>query len=94
LTLTFNAWVETDGCGAMPLNLLTSMESLSIVVQNTIPDVAYQPVGRLFMLVINGSTFTPDDGSFTVSGQSIDWTSSIYSVQPSDTVVAIYSYMG
>ena len=91
---SFNAWIETDGCGAMPLNLLTNMEPLTITATNVLPPVSFLPVGGLFMLIINNSTFTPDDGSFMISGQSIVWLSSVDSVNPGDTVVAVYSYMG
>jgi hypothetical protein len=90
----FNTWVETTGCGDMPLSLQNNMEPLTITTSNMLPPVSFVPEGGLFMLVINGTTFTPDDGSFTLSGAHITWTSNIYSVNPTDTVIAIYSYMG
>jgi hypothetical protein len=93
MALQFNVWVPS-GCGAMPTNLLNNMEPLTIATANVIPPLSYPPVGGLLMLVVNGATFTPDDGSFTYSGNTITWTSTIYSVNPGDTVVAIYSYMG
>jgi hypothetical protein len=32
-----NEWIETDGCGAMPSNIVTSMEPLTIVTVNIFP---------------------------------------------------------
>ena len=90
----FNQWIETDGCGAMPKSLLTSMEQLTIATLNTFPSVQFTPAGGLFLLTINASTYTPDDGSFTLSGKNITWTSTFVSVNPGDTVVAVYSYEG
>lgn len=90
----FNQWIETDGCGAMPTSLLTSMEPLIITTLNVLPPVQHDPVGGLFLLIINATTYTPDDGSFTVSGRNVIWTSSFLSVNPDDTVVAVYSYEG
>jgi hypothetical protein len=70
------------------------MEPLVITTTNVLPPVSFLPVGGMFMLIINNSTFTPDDGSFSVSGQNISWLSSVDSVNHGDTVVAVYSYMG
>jgi hypothetical protein len=90
----FNEWIVTDGCADMPKSLLNSMESLTITTLNTFPPVNFDPFGGLFMLIINATTYTPDDGSFTVTGRQINWTSSFISVNPGDTVVAVYSYEG
>lgn len=98
MSVTFNEWIEVDGCGAMPLNLLTYMEELTITVQNTFPPVTNDPfgvpVGGLFQVILNGQTFTPADGSFFVAGRVVNWTSPIYAVNPGDDVVAVYNYMG
>ena len=61
---------------------------------NILPAVAHDPFGGLFELVINATTYTPVDGSFTVTGRQVAWTSSFLSVNPGDTVVAVYSYKG
>ena len=90
----FNEWIDTDGCGTMPTSLLTSMELLVIPSLNTFPPVAFDPVGGMFMLIINATTYTPDDGSFTLSGRNVLWASPFISVNPGDTVVAVYSYEG
>ena len=89
----FNQWVVVDGCGAMPTSLLTSMELLPITTQNRIPPIQFDPTGGLFQLIVNGSTFTPDDGSFTFFDKTISWTSSVIAVNPGDTVVAVYTAM-
>jgi hypothetical protein len=94
MSLVFNTWVPTTGCGSMPLSLTNFMELLVITIANTIPPVTNVPAGGLFILFINGVSFTPDDGSFTLNGKNITWTSTILAVQPGDTVVAVYSYMG
>lgn len=94
MSLTFNEWIEVDGCGAMPLNLLTKMEQLTCIVQDVLTNLTADPVGGLFQLDVNGQIFTPVDGSFIVAGRVIIWGSTIYSINPGDTVVAIYSYMG
>jgi hypothetical protein len=89
-----NEWIITDGCGTMPTSLLISMESLTITVANSFPLVAFNPVGGLFMLIINATTYTPDDGSFSVVDRQILWSSTMITVSPGDTVVAVYSYEG
>jgi hypothetical protein len=70
------------------------MELLAVTATNAFPPLSFTPDGSLLMLIVNGSTFTPADGSFTFSGTAITWVSTIYSVHPGDTVVAVYSYMG
>ena len=92
--LTFNEWIEVDGCGAMPLNLLTNMEQLTVTATNVLAPIMFTPVGGLFQIIVNGQSFTPADGSFSVSGLVVTWLSTIYAIQPGDDVVAIYSYMG
>lgn len=90
----FNQWIETDGCGAMPTSLITETELLTVTTINNLSNLSQIPLGGLMQLVINGQVFTPADGSFSVAGQVIHWLSSIYSVNPGDIVVAIYSYEG
>lgn len=89
-----NQWIEVDGCGAMPTSLIFSMEQLNITTVNSFPPVTFVPAGGLFELTINATTYTPVDGSFTLSGQNIVWTSPFITVNPGDTVVAVYSYQG
>lgn len=94
---SFNQWIEVDGCGTMPTSLIFAMENLTIEATNVFPPLANTPSGGLMTLVVNNSTFTPDDGpdgSFTLSGNQITWTSPAFSVNPGDVVVAIYSYQG
>jgi hypothetical protein len=94
MSLTFNEWTIVEGCGTVALNLLTFNEALPIVTHNIVPAVSFMPVGGLFMLDVNGQTFTTADGSFMLNGNVVSWVSPIYSINPGDTVVAIYSYMG
>lgn len=90
----FNTWIESDGCGTMPLSLLTEMELLPISATNSLPNLTFIPAGGLMQIIVNGQTFTAQDGSFSVNGQVISWLSPIYSVNPGDVVVAIYSFEG
>jgi hypothetical protein len=95
MSLVFNTWVETDGCGAMSLVLLDNMERLIPTAINTLPQISHTPYGGLCELVINGVTFTTVDGSFHVdTNRNVYWTSTEISVVPSDMVIAVYSYMG
>lgn len=80
--------------GGTTLNLLTSQEALAVSSTNTVADVVHTPSGGLFLLVLNGVTFTLSDGSFAISGKTIHWTSTIFSINPGDTVIAVYSYAG
>jgi hypothetical protein len=71
---------------------LIHQEKLTLVSANVIPHLAFAPDGSLMMLVVNGQVFTPQDGSFSVSGTGVSWISTIYSVGPQDMVIAIYGY--
>ena len=90
----FNQWIEVDGCGAMPTDIITATEHLNITTVNFFPPVQNLPEGGLFLLIINATTYTTADGSFSVSDQNITWTSPFISVNPGDDVVAVYSYRG
>jgi hypothetical protein len=79
---------------SVPSSLLNKMDLLAVTTTNAFPPLSFTPDGSLLMLIVNGATFTPTDGSFTFSGTVITWVSTIYSVHPGDTVVAVYSYMG
>ena len=70
------------------------MDLLPITALNTFPALSQTAFGVFFLLIINGRVFVPPDGSFTVSGTTITWnTSNPYSVNPGDTVVAVYNYL-
>lgn len=94
MSIAFNQWILTDECTDMARQILTSMETLLISAVNVLPSVQFPPDGGLFMLVVNGVVFTPRDGSFSVSGSSITWLSTIFTVNPGDAVIAIYNYEG
>jgi hypothetical protein len=72
------------------------MESLTISTLNTFPALTYAYEPGSFQLIVNGYSFAPVGASppFSVSGSAITWSSSIYSVLPGDSVVAVYSYTG
>jgi hypothetical protein len=69
------------------------MEPKTITAPNVIPPLLFVPNGNVFLLIVNGRTFTLVDQppAFTVSGQVITWSSAIYGLNPGDDVVAVYS---
>lgn len=94
MSIVFNQWIPTDECTEMARQILTSMETMLISSVNVLPGVQFPPDGGLFMLIVNGVVFTPRDGSFSVLGSAITWTSTTFSVNPGDAVIAIYNYEG
>jgi hypothetical protein len=70
------------------------MQPLTITVSNTFPALSFTPVVGLFLLIVNGTTFTLSDSpaSFSVSGTTITWLSTVWGVNPGDTVVAVYTH--
>jgi hypothetical protein len=71
------------------------MQSMTISVINTFPALTSTYSGQMFMLIVNGTCFTPADSPspFSVSGTTITWNgASVWSVNPGDVVTAIYSY--
>jgi hypothetical protein len=73
---------------------LFAMQAMTITVANTFPALSYTPAFGLFLLIVNGTTFTTagSPATFSVSGTSITWLSTIWSVNPGDTVVAVYTH--
>lgn len=71
-----------------------TMELKTIAAQNVIPALAATPNGVIFLMIVNGQTFTLVDAppSFTVSGTVVTWVDPIYALNPGDEVIAIYSY--
>jgi hypothetical protein len=69
-------------------------ELLTIVTQNVIPNLSLTPDGNMTFLFVNGRAFATVAGAFSVTGQTITWASTIYSVNPGDEVVACYSFGG
>jgi hypothetical protein len=92
-----NTWVPISGCQSgpgVPMNMIIPVsEPVPIGGVNVlgpfsqIPDPA-SPIA----LMINGRAFYATDPSpaFTVSGSSIAWVSTAFSVTPYDTVVGVY----
>lgn len=101
-------FATTPGGQAIPLSHLDDdfasinnkaqikMEELTITVTNTFPLLSESYSGNIFLLIINGSTFVPVGAlpPFSVSTNTITWLSTIWSVNPGDSVVAVYSYTG
>lgn len=100
-------FANTPGGASIPLSQLDDdfaylagnlsnfqMDALTITVANTFPPLSLTPNLNLFLLIINGSVFTPVGASppFSVSGTTITWTSLLYAVNPGDSVVAVYSF--
>ena len=72
-----------------------AMDRLTIATTNVFPTLTnnYSNTG-IFILTVNGVSFTPSDPGpiFTVAGNTITWISNTWSVNPGDSVVAIYDY--
>ena len=71
-------------------------EPLTILTANVLPPLSHTPVGGLMQLIVNGRVFCPvgTQPPFTVSGNAITWTSTIWSIAPGSDVIAVYSYAG
>jgi hypothetical protein len=76
-----------------PVASFVTMEPKNITVVNQIPPLAFVANYTIFLLIINGQTFSLIDTppAFSVSGSNITWLSTIWSVNPGDNVIAIYS---
>jgi hypothetical protein len=70
------------------------MEALVPTALNTLPALTHTPDGNLILLVLNGVAFLPVGASppFSVTDQTINWLSAIYSISPGDDVSVAYSY--
>lgn len=81
---------------AVNVNAQIAMESLTVSVTNTLPQLTNTYSGQFFMLILNGVMFCPvgSPAPFTVSGKTISWTGATYTIFPGDSVVVIYSYNG
>ena len=80
--------------GDLTASLISGIQSelLAITTQDVIPTLTAQPDGQMTFLFLNGLAFSAVAGDFTVSGRTITWTNTIYSVNPGDEVVACYTY--
>ena len=67
---------------------------LTVTGLNTVSNLSRTPNSGLFLLILNGLTFVPagSPAPFSVSGTTITWSSTVYSINNGDNVVAIYSY--
>ena len=76
----------------VPQSIVT-MEQKPITILNQIPPLTKVANGTLFLLIVNGQTFSLIDQTpaFSVSGANVTWLSTIYSVNPGDNVIAMYS---
>ena len=74
---------------------LDQMEALTVTTLNTLPNLLHTPTGDLVTLVLNGMTFMPVGSSppFSVAGKTITWHSTVYSLNPGDSVAVAYSYV-
>lgn len=70
------------------------MEALTVLSPNILSQLTNTPNGEFLELIVNGDTFLPVGVSppFSVTGKTIAWLSTIYSLQPGNSVVAVYSY--
>jgi hypothetical protein len=78
--------------GTIPGSQGVFTEALTVTAMNTCANLAYTPAGPV-LLVVNGMSFLPVGSTsppFTVTGKTINWLSSIYSLIPGQTDVAAW----
>lgn len=95
-TTTLNVGDTVTAVYSYAVNQLLRIQTdnLTITAINAIPTLSQIPNGEMVELVVNGRTFTSVDNpqAFTVSGNQITWTSTIFSVVPGDWVEAVYAW--
>jgi hypothetical protein len=74
--------------------MLIAMDALPISILNTIPPLSFAPDNVVLMLTINGTTFfaVGSQAAFTVSGNTLTWTSTLFSIPVGAAVIAVYSH--
>jgi hypothetical protein len=93
-------WGGGDGgcVGGGPQAMLPISEAIAVTGVNALAPLSQTPtpLASAVTLMVNGRGFfnvaSPPD--FSVSGNTITWLSSTYSVSPGDDVVASYFYVG
>lgn len=87
------AWLDANFAAVETANLI-KMEELVILTPNVLPALSKPYSGNMFLLIVNGYTFVPvgSPAPFTVSGITVTWTSTVFGINPGDSVVAVYSY--
>ena len=85
---------DGGGGGDVTTVMELTMEQLPVLSLNQIGNFSHTPNMELCTLTVDGRPFFPvgSPPDFSVSGSSITWLSSIYSVDPSSTVIAQYSW--
>lgn len=78
----------------IPAGQLISTESLLITTSNVIPNLGHIPNGQMLDLFINGMQFSAaaTNPAFKVVGNVFTWLSTLYSVNPGDTVICVYTH--
>lgn len=71
-----------------------SMETKTIATQNVIPNLTYSPDSNVLVLFYNGMAFfaTGSNPAFTVSGNVLTWTSTLYTLLVGATVIVEYTH--
>ena len=76
------------------VDIAIKSEALDITTDNVIPSLVYPPNGVLTTLYVNGLAFFSigSQAAFTVSGNVLTWTSTVFSLPAGAAVVAVYTY--
>jgi hypothetical protein len=76
------------------VDIALKTEALNIITLNIIPNLTYTPNGVMTILYVNGLAFfsVGAQASFTVSGNTLTWTSTMFSIPVGAAVVAVYTY--
>jgi hypothetical protein len=82
-----------SGLAPLPSGIAPMTEALSITGTNAVSNLQHAPYGAV-TLFYNGQAFTSLDPApaFTVAGQTINWTSTAWSLIPGQSLVAQYFY--
>ena len=73
---------------------LISIEPVTVTGINTLAPLLHTPITGIIMICINGTAFftVGSQAAFTVTGNVVTWTSSVYDINLGDDVVALYAY--
>ena len=68
-------------------------EPVAVTAPNTLAPLHQVPNGQMLILFVNGQAFfsVGPQAGFSVSGQALAWTSSLFSLHPGDAVIAVYT---
>ena len=72
---------------------IPTIEAVTVTGTNTLAPLVHYPTSFV-MLIVNGQMFFPigSQPAFSVTANTVTWTSAFYNIQPTDDVIALYVY--